>query len=207
MQPTRPETGYGYIQADMTVASARNKEIYRVDAFHEKPQLEVAEKYIRRKNYFWNSGIFVFRVATIVNALRIYAPEIAQVFEPLMSIYGTEREQAVINEEFPKCPSISIDYALMEKTDQAVVPASFGWSDLGTWGSLHEQSRKDGHDNVCIGQQIDLYETQNCIIHATQEKRVVVQGLDGFIVAEKDNTLLICRRSEEQRIKQFTEGK
>jgi len=208
MQPTRPETGYGYIQADMTVASARNKEIYRVDAFHEKPQLEVAEKYIRRKNYFWNSGIFVFRVATIVNALRIYAPEIAQVFEPLMSIYGTEREQAVINEEFPKCPSISIDYAVMEKAEEIfVLPASFGWSDLGTWGSLHEQSRKDGHDNVCIGQQIDLYETQNCIIHATQEKRVVVQGLDGFIVAEKDNTLLICRRSEEQRIKQFTEGK
>ena len=125
-----------------------------------------------------------------------------------MSIYGTEREQAVINEEFPKCPSISIDYAVMEKAEEIfVLPASFGWSDLGTWGSLHEQSRKDGHDNVCIGQQIDLYETQNCIIHATQEKRVVVQGLDGFIVAEKDNTLLICRRSEEQRIKQFTEGK
>ena len=96
----------------------------------------------------------------------------------------------------------------MEKAEEIfVLPASFGWSDLGTWGSLHEQSRKDGHDNVCIGQQIDLYETQNCIIHATQEKRVVVQGLDGFIVAEKDNTLLICRRSEEQRIKQFTEGK
>lgn len=208
MQPTRPETGYGYIQADMTVASARNKEIYRVDAFHEKPQLEVAEKYIRRKNYFWNSGIFVFRVATIVNALRIYAPEIAKVFEPLMGVLGTEREQAVINEEFPKCPSISIDYAVMEKAEEIfVLPASFGWSDLGTWGSLHEQSRKDGHDNVCIGQQIDLYETQNCIIHTSQEKRVVVQGLDGYIVAEKDNTLLICRRSEEQRIKQFSEEK
>ncbi|MCR5779555.1 MAG: mannose-1-phosphate guanylyltransferase [Bacteroidaceae bacterium] len=206
MQPTRPETGYGYIQADMSVASPRNKEIYRVDTFHEKPALELAEKYIRRKNFFWNSGIFLFRVSTIVNALRIYSPEIAEIFEPLLPIYGTPEEQEVIDREFPRCPSISIDYAVMEKAEEIFVfPASFGWSDLGTWGSLHEQSAKDANGNVCIGQRIDLYESQDCIIHTTQERRVVVQGLDGFIVAEKDNTLLICRRSEEQRIRQFTE--
>ena len=204
MKPTRPETGYGYIQADLSVASARNREVYRVDAFHEKPEQAQAEKYINRKNFFWNSGIFLFRVSTIVNALRIYAPEISQIFEPLMSVYGTEKEQEVVNSEFPKCPSISIDYAVMEKAEEIFVfPASFGWSDLGTWGSLHEQSQRDGNENVCIGPRIELHDTHNCTIHTMQEKRVIIQGLDGYIVAEKDNTLLICRREEEQRIRQF----
>ncbi|MBE6255622.1 MAG: mannose-1-phosphate guanylyltransferase [Prevotella sp.] len=206
MKPTRPETGYGYIQADLSVASARNREVYRVDSFHEKPELSVAEKYVKHKNFFWNSGIFLFRVQTIVNALRIYTPEISQIFEPLLPIYGTAAEQETINREFPKCPNISIDYAVMEKSEEIFVfPASFGWSDLGTWGSLHEQSVKDGHENVCIGQRIELHDTNRCIVHTQQEKRVIIQGLDGFIVAEKDNTLLICRRDEEQRIRQFVE--
>ena len=206
MKPTRPETGYGYIQADLSVASARNKEVYRVDAFHEKPELSVAEKYIKRKNFFWNSGIFLFRCSTIVNALRIYAPEISAVFEPLLPVYGTPVEQETIDREFPKCPSISIDYAVMEKAEEIFVfPASFGWSDLGTWGSLHEQSQRDGYGNVAIGPRIELYDTANCIVHTMQERRVIVQGLDGYIVAEKDNTLLICRRDEEQRIRQFIE--
>ena len=151
-------------------------------------------------------SIFLFRVTTVVNALRIYAPEISTIFESLLPVYGTEDEQEAINREFPKCPSISIDYAVMEKAEEIFVfPASFGWSDLGTWGALHEQSAKDQNDNVCIGQRIDLYETHNCIIHTTQERRVVIQGLEDYILAEKDNTLLICRRSEEQRIRQFTE--
>ncbi len=206
MKPTRPETGYGYIQADMSVSSARNREIYRVDAFHEKPELAMAERYIRRKNFFWNSGIFLFRVSTIVNALRIYAPEISGIFEPLLPIYGTDKEQAIINTEFPKCPSISIDYAVMEKAEEIFVfPASFGWSDLGTWGSLYDQSQKDANDNVRIGNRIDLFESHNCIVHTTEERRVIVQGLDGYIIAEKGNALLICQRSEEQRIRQFTE--
>ena len=206
MKPSRPETGYGYIQADLSVASARNREVYRVDSFHEKPELSVAEKYVKRKNFFWNSGIFLFRVQTIVNALRIYTPEISQIFEPLLPIYGTAAEQETINREFPKCPNISIDYAVIEKSEEIFVfPASFGWSDLGTWGSLHEQSVKDGHENVCIGQRIELHDTNRCIVHTQQEKRVIIQGLDGFIVAEKDNTLLICRRDEEQRIRQFVE--
>ena len=206
MKPTRPETGYGYIQADLSVASARNREVYRVDSFHEKPELSVAEKYVKHKNFFWNSGIFLFRVQTIVNALRIYTPEISQIFEPLLPVYGTPEEQETINREFPKCPNISIDYAVMEKSEEIFVfPASFGWSDLGTWGSLHEQSVKDGHENVCIGQRIELHDTNRCIVHTQQEKRVIIQGLDGFIVAEKDNTLLICRRDEEQRIRQFVE--
>ena len=118
------------------------------------------------------------------------------------------KEQDAINEVFPQCENISIDYAIMEKAEEIYVfPASFGWSDLGTWGSLHENSERDIYGNALIGENIDVYETTNCIVHATQEKRVVVQGLDGFIVAECDDTLLICRLSDEQRIKQFSESK
>ena len=206
MKPTRPETGYGYIQADLSVSSSRNREVYRVDAFHEKPELAVAQKYIKRKNFFWNSGIFLFRVATIVNALRIYAPEISEIFEPLLPVFGTPDEQETINREFPKCPSISIDYAVMEKAEEIfVMPSDFGWSDLGTWGSLHDQSDKDANGNVTIGPRVELYDSTDCIVHTMQEKRVIIQGLNGYIVAEKDGALLICRRDEEQRIRQFTE--
>jgi len=204
MKPTRPETGYGYIQADLSMGCPRNREIYRVDTFHEKPDLETARKYISRNNYFWNSGLFLFRVTTIVNALRIYQPELSRIFEDLLPIYGTPQEQEAINEHFHECPSISIDYAVMEKADEIFVfPASFGWSDLGTWGSLRDQSVADANNNVCIGQNIQLYETSNCIVHTMGERKVVVQGLDGYIVAEQDGQLLICRLSEEQRISKF----
>ena len=206
MKPTRPETGYGYIEADLSTASARNKEIFRVDSFKEKPDLATAEKYIKKNNYLWNAGIFVWNVNTIVNALRIYQPAISDIFENLLPYYGTPQQQEKINQEFPKCENISVDYAILEKAEEIFVfPASFGWSDLGTWGSLHGQSKQDANHNVCIGQDIRLFETKNCLIHATQEKRVVVQGLDGYIIAEKDNTPLICKLSEEQRIKQFSE--
>lgn len=206
MKPTRPETGYGYIQADMSSPSVRNKEIYRVDAFKEKPDLSTAEKYIRKPNMLWNAGIFIWNVSTIVNALRVYAPEINEIFENLLPIYGTEKEQETINEEFPKCESISVDYAISEKSEEIYCfPASFGWSDLGTWGSLRENVNRDKNGNAIIGENIRTYETRDCVIHCSEERRVVVQGLEGYIVAEKDNTLLICKLTEEQRIKQFSE--
>ncbi len=207
MKPTRPETGYGYIQADLSTPCARNREIYRVDSFREKPDLATAERYISHSNYFWNSGIFIFRVSTIVNALRVYASEISQIFESLQDIYGTDAEQAAIDKHFPLCPNISIDYAVMEKADEIYVfPADFGWSDLGTWGSLYERMPADAKGNVCIGERIELYDCHDCIIHTTDEHRVILQGLEGYVVAEKDNSLLICRRVEEQRIRQFVEG-
>lgn len=206
MKPTRPETGYGYIQTDMSCPSARNKEIYRVDAFREKPDLATAEKYIRKPNMLWNAGIFIWNVSTIVNALRVYAPEINEVFENLLPLYGTDKEQDAINENFPKCESISVDYAILEKSEEIYCfPASFGWSDLGTWGSLRENVNRDNNGNAVIGDNVQTYETRDCVIHCSEERRVVVQGLDGYIVAEKDNTLLICKLSEEQRIKQFSE--
>ena len=205
MKPNRLETGYGYIQADLSTSSLRNKEIYRVDSFREKPDLKTAEEYIKKNYYFWNAGIFIWNINTIVNAFRIYQPTMAKIFESMLPVYGTDQEQAVINERFPECENISVDYAIMEKAEEIFVcPADFGWSDLGTWGSLHGQSKKDLYGNATIGQNINLIESHNCIVHTTQEKKVVIQGLDGYIVAEKENTLLICKLSEEQRIKQFS---
>ena len=205
MKPNRPETGYGYIQANMAANSLRNKEVYRVDSFREKPDLATAEKYIKQSNYFWNAGILIWNVNTIVNAFRMYQPTMSKIFESMLPYYGTEREQELIDQRFPECESISVDYAIMEKAEEIFVcPADFGWSDLGTWGSLHLQSHKDLYGNACIGENINMFESHNCIVHTVQEKKVVIQGLDGYIVAENDDTLLICKLSEEQRIKQFS---
>ena len=205
MKPTRPETGYGYIQADLSTSSPRNKEIFRVDSFREKPSQEKAMEYIRNKSYFWNAGIFIWGVGTIVNAFRVYQPAINRVFESLLPVYGTPREQEEINKRFPECESISVDYAIMEKAEEIFVcPADFGWSDLGTWGSLLAQTKKDLYGNSVIGENVNLYDTHNSIIHTLDHKRVAVQGLDGYIVAESDGRLLVCKLSEEQRIRQFS---
>ena len=205
MKPTRPETGYGYIQADLSTASARNKEIFRVDQFREKPDLATAIQYTKQSNFFWNAGIFIWSASTIVNAFRIYQPGVARIFENIMDILGTADEQRVIDEVYPECDNISVDYAIMEKAEEIFVcPADFGWSDLGTWGSLLAQTPHDLYGNAVIGENIQLFDSKNCIIHTKEERKVVVQGLDGYIVAEKDNTLLICKLSEEQRIKQFS---
>ena len=204
MKATRPETGYGYIEADMSMACPSNKEIYRVDAFREKPDADTAKRYLQRKNYFWNSGIFIWNVSTIVNALRVYQPSISEIFERLLPYYYTDKEQQLIDEMFPMCDNISIDYAVMEKADEIYVfLASFGWSDLGTWSSLHDNVKRDAHNNACLGENIRLYESRNCMVHTTEEKRTIVQGLDGYIVAEKNDCLLICRLTEEQRIREF----
>ena len=204
MKATRPETGYGYIQADLSVSSMRNKEIFRVDSFREKPDLETAKMYITKNNYFWNSGIFLWNVSTIVNAFRVYQPVMSRVFESLLNVYGTDMEQEEIDRLFPTCQSISVDYAIMEKAEEIFVcPADFGWSDLGTWGSLLTLTKKDFYGNGCIGNNVKMFESNNCMVHTLQEKTVVIQGLDGYIVAENDDTLLICKLSEEQRIKQF----
>ncbi len=205
MKPTRPETGYGYIQADLSSASLMNKNVFRVDSFKEKPDLPTAKEYIRHDDFFWNSGIFIWSVSTIVNALRIYAPEINDIFESLLPYYGTEQEQELINKRFPDCPNISVDYAILEKADEIFVyPADFGWSDVGTWGSLIQLLDKDKNGNAAVGPNINLYETTNCIVHTMGEKKVVVQGLHNCIVAENNDTLLICQLAEEQRIKQFS---
>ena len=207
MKPTRPETGYGYIERvkDGTDGICADGSIYKVAQFREKPNLETAKQYISQPEFYWNSGIFVWNVRTIVSQLKLHAPEVTAVFDRLNPYLGTDKEQEMVNQLFPTCPSISIDYAVMEKAQEIYVcPADFGWSDVGTWGSLITLSQKDDEGNATIGPRIEMHECANCIVHTSEEKRVVVQGLDGYIVAEKDGTLLICKLSEEQRIKEFS---
>lgn len=201
IRPSRPETGYGYIAAGAQVESS---EICKVEQFKEKPNLEVAKSYLAAGNYLWNAGIFVWNVGTVTESIRAYQPELAEIFDKVTpSLYEAE-EKVVINEYFPTCPNISIDNAVMEKSPNIYVhPADFGWSDLGTWGSLHTHLSHDENGNATVG-NVRMFDSSNCIVHAPQNRRVVVQGLDGYIVAEKDNTLLICRLDDEQRIKDFS---
>ena len=207
MKPTRPETGYGYIQANLSAQSMSNKEIFRVESFREKPNLETAQEYIKHNNYFWNAGIFVWNVSTVVNAFRMYQPAIARIFEQMFDdgVFGTPKEKEIISQRYAECDNISVDYAIMEKAEEIFVcPADFGWSDLGTWGSLHTLVKKDANKNGVISQAaVRTFDTVNCIINVGGLKEVVVQGLDGYIVAERDGKLLICKLSEEQRIKEF----
>ena len=203
IKPTRPETGYGYIAAGDQIMT--DKEIFTVDAFKEKPDRETADRYLAEGNYFWNAGIFVWNVRTITSVMRVYAPGIAQIFDRIFPDFYTEKENETIKKLFPTCEAISIDYAVMEKAQEIyVLPASFGWSDLETWGALRGLLPQDKSGNATVGADVRLYESKNCIVHTSEEKRVVIQGLDGYIIAEKDNTLLICKLEEEQRIKEFS---
>lgn len=204
MSPSRPETGYGYIQADMTQSSMRNTEIFKVNAFKEKPNLETAQEYIKHNNYFWNAGIFIWNVKTIVNAFRMYSPGISRIFENMYDILGTDAEQKEIDIHYGDCENISVDYAILEKADEIFVyPADFGWSDLGTWGSLHTLSKKDDFGNAIISKNAKMYDSKNCIVNVEGGRKVIVHGLDGYIIAERNGQLLICKLSEEQRIKEF----
>ncbi len=201
IKPSRPETGYGYIAAGSLV---ENSEICKVEQFKEKPNLEVAKSYLAAGNYLWNAGIFVWNVNTIIDSITAYQPDLAAIFNRIVPSLYTSAEQESIAELFPTCPNISIDYAVMEKSPNIYVhPADFGWSDLGTWGSLHTHIEHDANGNATVG-NVTLFDSTHCIVHAPQNRRVVVQGLDGYIVAEKDNTLLICKLDQEQRIKDFS---
>lgn len=204
IKPSYPSTGYGYIKADLAYSSSRKRNIFAVDQFREKPDLATAKEYISQSNYFWNSGIFVWSVTTIVNAFRIYAPGISNIFEKLLPYYDTSEEQSLINERFPECENISVDYAILEKADDVYVrPSDFAWTDLGTWSSLHDELAHDPYGNSVVGDKVRLFDSRDCIVHASGNRQVVVQGLEGYIVVEKDDAVLICKMSEEQRIKLF----
>lgn len=204
MKPTRPETGYGYIA---TQGEADLNGIFKVEAFKEKPNKEIALKYVEAGNFFWNAGIFVWNVNTINTTLRMYAPQIAGVMDELEPALFTDKEQTELKRLFPTCEKISIDYAVMEKAqDIYVLPAEFGWSDLGSWGSLHTLLPQDENNNAAIGKNVKLFECKNCIVHVADERKVVLEGLNGYIVAEKNGQLLVCRLVEEQRIKEFSQA-
>ena len=208
IKPTRPEVGYGYIEAVLGNPSLANKEVYRVDSFKEKPTLDVAQAFIAKNNYYWNSGIFIWNVSTIVNAFRIYQSPMASLFESLMPYYFTPEEQEQVNEKFPECRNISVDYAIMERAEEVFVfPADFGWSDLGTWNSLYTHLPKDVNENVTIGADISFAESRNCVVDTRSMKKVVVIGVNDCIVAENNGNLLVCKISEENRIKDFTDVK
>ncbi|MCQ2067718.1 MAG: mannose-1-phosphate guanylyltransferase [Bacteroidaceae bacterium] len=203
IKPNRPETGYGYVK---TVQKGSDPNcIILVEEFKEKPDQEKAKKYLADGNYLWNAGIFVWNVRTITDSIRGYKPILAEQMDKMVQ-KGSDPNCTVL-EIFPTCEKISIDYAVMEPAaaDGKVFtyPADFGWSDLGNWQSLHEKLQKDADNNASVG-NIHFYESSNCVVHAEDAKKVVIQGLDGYIVSEKGGQILICKRSEEQRIKEFS---
>lgn len=200
--PTRPETGYGYIQAQIPMESA--DEVLAVSAFKEKPSLEVAKMYLAAGNYLWNAGIFVWNVSTILESMRRFVPDLAEKMDRMAEAFYTPSEAAVVGEIFPTCEKISIDYAVMEKADYIyTIPGDFGWSDVGTWGSLWTLLPHDENGNAVIGENIHLYGCTGCIVHAPNASSVVLEGLEDSIVVERNGRILICRLSEEQRIKDF----
>ncbi len=201
--PTRPETGYGYIHRDSQPESG--DELFHVTAFREKPSLEVAKQYLEDGNYLWNAGIFVWNVSTIVESIRSYVPDIAAKMDRMAEAFGKEDEYAVVEEIFPTCEKISIDYAVMEKSPCIyTIPGSFGWSDVGTWGSLRTLLPQDENGNAVVGENVHLYGCRGCIVHAPNAASVVLEGLEDSIIVERNGRILICRLSEEQRIKDFT---
>lgn len=203
IQPHRPETGYGYIQADSAVEGGMNK----VAAFKEKPSLDVAKSYLAEGNYFWNSGIFLWSAKSIISAFENHLPKVASLFSEGSSLYDSAKEQSYIDEVFPTCENISIDYGIMENADNIyVLPSDFGWSDLGTWGSLWEKRSRDKQGNSAVGSDVHLFECANSIVTVPDNRPVVLQGLDGYIVTEANGVFMVCKMEEEQRIKEFSQS-
>lgn len=196
IKPSRPETGYGYVET----GDAFNEHIKKVKAFKEKPDHETALRYVKAGNYLWNAGIFVWNLKTISDCIKKYKPGIAADMDKIMATGD-------VAGVFPQCEKISIDFAVMEPAaaDSLVYthPADFGWSDLGNWASLHDKLQKDENGNGAVG-KVRLYECANCVIHTEDARKVVLQGLDGYIVSEKNGQILVCKRSEEQRIREFS---
>lgn len=200
IRPSRPETGYGYIQ----ISDEEVDGVTKVKVFTEKPDLDLAKVFYESGEFLWNSGIFIWNTKVIMDAFKKYLPEITNRFDTGKDSFGTEKEKAFIDENFPFCPNISIDYGVMEKaTNVCVQAADFGWSDLGTWGSLYDISGKDQNANVSLISETLFFDSSENIVTLPSGRIAVVQGLEGYIVAEADNVLLICKKDEEQRIKQF----
>lgn len=199
--PARPETGYGYICAD----KAEYGKVTKVKSFKEKPDLATAQGYLAAGNYFWNAGIFVWRAATIVSQFRKYSSGIASVMDRLAPSLYTGNETAALEELFPLCEKISIDYAVMEKSpDIHVIAADFGWSDLGSWGSVRMHVPSDADGNAIVGGDVRMFDCRDCMVYLPSVGMAVIEGLEGYVVAEKDGSLLVCRLSEEQKIKEYS---
>jgi mannose-1-phosphate guanylyltransferase len=202
IKPTRPDTGYGYIQYDDE--DQLDDKVYRVKTFTEKPSLELARTFLKSGDFLWNSGLFVWNVQSIMDALRQHLPELNDVFEQANGYYNTPEEAAVISELYAQCQNISIDYGIMEKAKNVyTIPSYFGWTDLGTWESAFDNSKKDYLGNAIYGQNVMVIDATECMIKAPDDKLIVVQGLEHCIVVDTPDVLLICERSREQQIKEY----
>ncbi|MBD1364290.1 mannose-1-phosphate guanylyltransferase [Mucilaginibacter sp. ZT4R22] len=201
IKPSRPDTGYGYIQYTDQVI---NDDFHKVKTFTEKPTVDIAKTFIQSGDFLWNAGIFVWSAKAIVNAFNNYLPEMHEIFAEARSVYNTDEEKAFVHKIYQRCINISIDYGIMEKASNVyVLPSEFGWSDLGTWASIYQLADKDYVGNAVIpSDKVIMYDSSNCMVNVPGEKLVILQGLHDFIVVESNNSLLICPRDQEQNIKQ-----
>lgn len=199
IQPTKPDTGYGYIQYN---EESNSEGIYQVKTFTEKPTLDIAKSFLESGDFLWNSGIFLWRLKSIQKAFSTHLPDIHEAFSQGQDVYFTEEEKDFIAHAYSICPNIAIDFGVMEKAENVyVIPSQFGWSDLGTWSSLYNVYEKDGSSNAISGNDIMTYETKNCMVMGRDGKLVVLQGLDNYCVIDTEDTLLICDKNKEQEIK------
>lgn len=204
IKPSRPDTGYGYIQFNNDSGDERYDGLKKVKTFTEKPNLELAEAFLKSGDFVWNSGIFIWSLKSILKAFEEHLPEMNNLFREGIGKYNTPQESEFIRDTYTVCKAISIDYGVMEKASNVyVLESDFGWSDLGTWGSLYDIRKKDEKGNATFGKNVLFFNTENCIVHMPADKLVAIQGLDGYIVVEDDNILLICRMEDEQHIRQI----
>ena len=201
IKPVTPNTGYGYIQHD-TIEAAPN--IFKVKTFTEKPNLELAKTFLKSGDFLWNAGIFTWKVKNILTAFEKYLPEMYEVFAAEKDKFNTEEEDNAIAEIYPQCTNISIDFGIMEKAENVyVIPASFTWSDLGTWNSAWENMDRDYLDNAVAGKNVTVIDATKCMVHAPDNKLILLQGLDDFIIVDTKDVLLICKKEKEQEIKDY----
>ena len=201
INPTHPNTGYGYIQFDQQPAAPN---VFKVKTFTEKPDKELAETFISSGDFLWNAGIFVWQTKNIVKAFEKFLPEMHEMFDAEKTNFNTTKEHAAIERIYPQCVNISIDYGIMEKADNVyVIPSSFGWSDLGTWASAYDNLEKDYLENAVAGNNVMIIDATRNMVHADNKKLVLLQGLDDFIVVDTKDVLLICKKDKEQAIKEY----
>lgn len=204
IKPSRPDTGYGYIQFLDKKVYKDDARLKKVKTFTEKPNLEIAISFLASGDFLWNSGIFIWSLKSIMTAFDKHLSEVSQLFSEGAQKYNTPEERQFIRDTYAICKNISIDYGIMEKAGNVYVLAvDFGWSDLGTWGSLYTIREKDANENAVVGNNVMLYDTSNCVVNVPKNKLVVLQGLKDYIVVEEDDTLLVCRKQDEQQIRQF----
>jgi mannose-1-phosphate guanylyltransferase len=201
IKPASPNTGYGYIQFDQQPVSDN---VYKVKTFTEKPNTEIARSFVQSGEFLWNSGIFVWQARNIVAAFQHHLPEMAEVFETEKVHFNTPGETEAIERIYPQCTNISIDYGIMEKADNVyIIPSSFGWSDLGTWNSAYDNMEKDYLENAVAGDQVMVIDAAKCMVHVPDNKLVLLQGLEDFIIVDTQDVLLICKKDREQEIKEY----